>query len=485
MREKLFAVRVIFVGLLLFICMRVSAQISKDKGCKPPINRQLRHDYIDREQRNALKADGKADGILTTGNNDDVNDQVSRTLTQKVDLLQCKIEKDTAIDHRKKVLYLDGLTTILKNFTREFKGRKFNASSLPRVMDTYEAAINKDKTGYSIELLIDRSSYDVGNMVIRSGAFNNNVAYKVSREILVRKYAQIHPERIFYSLKENLEVPFRDSLILVAAYKYPRLLYDYASANNKLGTAIRKIDDPLIQTVTKMARSEGSGQLYFPFLDNVLKGRQTFEEIDKVKNDDVKYYKLLVKTRIDYIKRLIEKDTAYEIRGLTAMLEKKAKDVFISKINALHNEPDPVRFRILQQLNAPELYYLIVSGESEIYTSSYTRGVYPLLMNKISNRGDSLMMVIGFDRFKKFIKIAAGYNTLNHFLKTFPEEKQAESLMTAFVNGLERSDGLEDGVDVADSYISIFEGNKPLAASILNLVKANYDKNVAQNNRRG
>jgi hypothetical protein len=170
---------------------------------------------------------------------------------------------------------------------------------------------------------------------------------------------------------------------------------------------------------------------------------------------------------------------------LDTMLQHKAKEEFIKKINGLHNEPDAVRFRVLQPLTAQELYYLAVSSEDEIYTSSYTKGVYPLMMQKIGNRGDSLMYSVGFDRFKKFIRLAAGFNTLNDFLKSFPKPEDARSLMTAFVNGLEKSSGLEDGVDVADSYVSISEGNKELAQYILDLTKRNYERNLEQNNRRG
>ncbi len=39
--------------------------------------------------------------------------------------------------------------------------------------------------------------------------------------------------------------------------------------------------------------------------------------------------------------------------------------------------------------------------------------------------------------------------------------------MRAFVGKLEKADGLEDGVDVADSYASIAETLKPLAAEML------------------
>jgi hypothetical protein len=183
--------------------------------------------------------------------------------------------------------------------------------------------------------------------------------------------------------------------------------------------------------------------------------------------------------------RALQKEKLYGWEALDKRMEKKAKDYFVKEINALHEEPDVVRFRILQQLNAQELYYVAVLSESEIYTSSYTRGVFPAIMQKTNNRGDSLLMSVNFDRYKKFIKIAAGFNTLSNFLGTFPDKEQANRLMMAFVNNLEKSPGLEDGVDVADSYASIAETIKPLAADMMRNVKINYDRNVEENNQRG
>ncbi|MBA2330213.1 MAG: hypothetical protein H0V91_11410, partial [Flavisolibacter sp.] len=461
-----------------------SAANTPVKGCKPPINRQIFHDYIDREQKSALKADGKGEMLFQGAPDDERNYLITNTLVDRVDALQCKIEADTISSSQKKVAYLRGVEKMLRNFTTSYRSRSFNPSNVPAMIEAYEKAMIMDISGESIESIIAKANYDIGNSIIVSGAFDMNTGFKTAKEILIRKYTAAHPERTFLVLRDNDDLPFRDSLILVAAYKHPRLLYDYAAANNKLGIAIRKIDDSLVQAVVKMARSN-SGQLYFPFLDNILKGNQTVEEIDKVKGDDVKYYKLLVKTRIDYVSRSLNKEKVYEMDALNYMLGKRAKDVFIKTINALHNDPDPVRFRILNQLTAQELYYLAVNGESDIYTSSYTRGVYPMLMQRIGNRGDSLLVSVNFDRFKKFIKMAAGFNTLSNFLNSFPNQDQAESLMTAFVNGIERSPNLEDGVDVADSYASISETMKPMATKMLENVKANLDRTTAQNNRRG
>jgi hypothetical protein len=488
MRSMFLIVRFVTFSIFSFLCTAALAQTgAPDKACKPPINRQLFHDYVDREQKAILRLDGKPDNLLYASDNEDVNYMVSMALSQKINNLQCKIETDSLIQDRVKVLYLRGLEKVLKNFKAQYRTPQFHVSNFPDVVDTYEAAMELDKRGESIEPVIRKKGYEVANMVVTSGAFDGNRWITAARHTLLRKYSYVYPDRILSALAktENSQVPFRDSLIEVAAYKHPGQLYNYASANNRLGSAIRNHKDSLVRTIAKMATSGGSGQMYFPFLDAILKGSITLEQIDAIKNDDVKYYKLLVKTRMDYMNRVRNKETVRGLDDLTSRLEKKAKDVFVKQINALHNEPDAVRFRILNQLSPQELYYVAVSSESEIYTSSYTRGVYPMIMQRMGNRGDSLLVSVGFDRFKKWIKLAAGFNTLNDFLKSFPNQEDTRSLMRAFVNNLEKSGGLEDGVDVADSYVSISEGNKELADFVLDLTKQNYEKSLAQNNHRG
>ncbi len=485
MRPMIPTLRLLLSALPLVIGLCAQAQGSVTPTCKPPIGRVLWHDRIDREQKATLRADGKADALFVAGNNDDINYFTTQAIVQKIDALQCAIERDTTTGDQTKKTYLAGIEKLLRNFTTAFKNRQFTAAKFPSLLDAYTNAMQVALRQQSIETIIDQSSYEVGKLLLSTQAFDRNSGLKTAQQTVLRKYAQLYPDQIFVILKNNPGLPFQDSLIKVAGHKYPRLLYDFAAANNRLGNSIQKIDDTLIRAVAKMARSGGSGQLYFPFLDNIIKGRQTIEEIDAVKNDGPKYYKLLVKTRMDYVQRTTDGEKILEMEGLNFWLLKKGKDVFIKEINGLHEQPDAVRFRILNQLNAQELYYLVIAGETEMYTSSYVKGIYPLLMQKSGNRGDSLLMLMGFDRFKKFIKVAAGYNTLSNFLSSFPNASQAQVLMTAFVNNLEKSTGLEDGVDVADSYASISETMKPLAAEMLGNVKLNYQRNAAAGNKRG
>lgn len=455
-----------------------SLQTISDKACKPPIGRALWHDRIDREQKNTLK-------LFQGNNNEEVDYQVKQAMGKKIDALQCKIEVDSSISDQKKKAYLLGIENVLKKFTMAYRSRQFTPSHFPAAVSAYELAMENDKKFLTIETIVDQNAYEVGKLLVESDAFRNNSGLKASQNSLMRKYLGSNPDKIFITLKNNPDLPFRDSMIKVAAYKYPKRLYDFAAANNRLGYAIQNIqDDSLVNTISKIARGSKSGQLYFPFLDNIMSGKITLAEIDQVKADDAKYYKLLVQTRMDYVNRTLNNERIISMIDLDTMLRVKAIGHYIKIINELHEEPDAVRFAVLDQLNSQELYYLVIAGETELYTSSYVKGVFPRMMEKINNRGDSLLMSVSFDRFKKFIKVAAGYNTLTDFLPSMEKEK-AQLLMTAFVNNLEKSKGLEDGVDVADSYASIFETIKPVADEMLSNIKSNLDRNIRDNNRRG
>jgi len=473
----------------LFASMISFAQNPRDPSLKPDRNRELFHDYVDAEQKKALASDGKDDKLFSPSANEETNIQVTNALITKVNDIQKKIEKDSTINGQVKVLYIRGLERLLKDLNASWKTNRFVATRLPEVLNAYEKCVELDIKKISIEGYIEEIHYDVARPILDCTAFEKNAGYKTSKYAIIRKYCGMHPEQIFPMMISNLiyypDLPFADSLIIAAGHLYPKQLYDYAAAHNVLGKRIKTIKDPLVETVTKMTTSGGSGQLYFPFLDNIVKGKMTFDSVDSVMEDSLLYYRLLVRTQMDYTERMLNKDTAFAYKELLAKIEKKAREVFVTTINGLHEETDEVRFKCIQPLTPEELYYLAVMTDGLIYTSSYTKGVYPLMMKKVNNRGDSLLMSLHFDHYRKFISQAAAYNTLGDFLSSFPRHSDADDLMRAFVSKLERADGLEDGVDVADSYASIVETMKPLSEEMLSNIRLNYQRNLAQNNKRG
>jgi hypothetical protein len=461
------------------------------RDLKPAKNRELFHDFVDKQQKEILKSDGKADREFAPSDNEQINFFLTKAATTQVDWVQYHIEKDTLLGSQVKIKYLRGLENLLKYFNNNWRRGTVNPTELPIIIDGYEKCMNADVTNSPIDAIINQQPYDVALNLINTGIFDKNPGYQNSQYILIKKYCALHPDQVFLKLRDNTDVPFLDSLIKIAGYRDPGQLYNFAAANNKLAIAIRKINDPLVSAVSKMATSN-SGRWYFPFLDEIMKGKMTIGDINEVKDDTVGYYRLLVRTHLDYVQRALNKDTAYGFKELEDRIRTKATDIFVNTINSLHEVDNlSIRFKIIQPLTAEELYYLAVTTDGIIYTSSFVKGVYPLMMERINQRGDSLLMNVKFDKYRKFIKMCAGYNTLSNFLNTFQksqtaaEENDAEKLMRAFVGKLEESRGLEDGVDVADSYASIVETIKPLADKMLLNIKANYDRNITSNNKRG
>jgi hypothetical protein len=450
-------------------------------------DRMIWHDRVDREQqRLVLLGNGKTDSVIRLTKDDAVNLQITDALCRQVDDLQQQIEFDSTLNTNEKKRYLRGLEAMLTGFEKEYQARQIPAVMAPDLVAAFGEAMQLDEKSLSMEPVVAAHPYAVGNILVDCFLYpNENSGVAPSRLLLTRRYCEMHPGLIFSYLSRHPGLPFEDSLIIIAGHYDIGQLYDYAAAGDNLAWRIRNSKDSLVHTVAMLANSR-SGQIYLPFLDKLVKGELSTDDIDKVKGDDLNYFRLLVRTRLDYAARVLPpiRDTPLEMNALTAMLEKKSKQVFVNEINALHTVENPaVRFKILDPLTPEELYYLIVLSEDEIYTSSYL-GVYDRIFQRMRKPfGDSLLMAVHGDYFRKFIKMAAAYNKLEHFLGTM-DRQNAGTVMKSFVIHLENA-GEEEAVDVADSYSSIVEKSPALARYILGEVKWNYEKNVAEGDKKG
>ncbi|MEO9004130.1 MAG: hypothetical protein ABI288_05315 [Ginsengibacter sp.] len=456
-----------------------------------PISRQIFHERIIAWQKRADKVDGRLDGLVKVSGNPDINLQVTDALIRKINVLRNNIESNSNLPtNNDKVRYLRDIEVLLEKFINSWKEYTINPSLAPQLISNFQEIMLADINGESMAPLIQKAPYEIG--LINASIFQENSGYKASHIILFRKFCSLHPDKILANIGPFTEEPFADTLVIEAFNNSPSQLYSYAqSANSSQGRLIRRIEDPRIKTVVKLS-TQNRALFYFPFLDDLISGRQITEDISKVVGtsergyDSVGYYSLLVKTEIQYYARLVKGDTPVAMlgaNGLVDMLKARALQHFIDPINGLHENPNPaVRFRAIQPLSPQELYYMMVLGENDIYTSSYKYS-FDRMIQKMgpTPHGDSLLISLNFDRFKKFIKMAAGYNKLDQFLKTMPEN--SEKLMQAFVSRLETSGTLEDAVDVADSYGSITDPK--LQQSMLQNIIWNEQRCLKENNQRG
>lgn len=461
--------------------MKAAAQ-SEISMPKVPLNRQLFHDNINNSQNAIIHLNGKADTVFTATNNIDINLQLTQILKVRIDNLQALIEIDSTLNESAKFSWLRGINQMLTDFINDYKLKSIKGILLGDLIMAFEAAMQKELHHQPITFIIENNEFEVGKILIENFSLKNNNGINDSKNLLILKTCQLHPNNILAILSQHPQVPFADSLLTIMAYQNPEEFYNYASAPNALGEKIKTVNNLLVNTISKMATMP-SGRFYFPFLDEIYHKKLNINSLQSLIHNDEAYYKLLVKTQINYAARAQNGDTAFVMKVLTEKLKSKAIEIYINEINALHDEKlETVRFKIIDSLSAQELYYLCVLGEEEIYTSSYL-GVYKRIFQRMTvERSDTLLNWMHYDYYKKFIRMASAYNMLDDFLRRMNQEG-AEQLMKNFVNNLEKNNSLEDAVDVADSYASITD--ETLKKLLVTQIKNNIQQNKKSGNLRG
>src|SRR5215510_13740311 len=154
------------------------------KDLKPPKNRELFHDYVDKQQREILKSDGKADSEFRPSPDDEVNFLLTNAVISKTDWVQYRIEKDTALSSQAKIKYLRGLENLLKYFNNTWRRGTVRPTQLPVIIDEYEKCMRADIANTGIDLIIDQLPYEVGLNLVNSGAFDKNNGYSNCEDIL-------------------------------------------------------------------------------------------------------------------------------------------------------------------------------------------------------------------------------------------------------------------------------------------------------------
>lgn len=479
--------------LFIFLLSQAATAMAAVDTVSVPVYRQYFHDKINNEQKQCDRLDNKLDRKMNLTSNEEMNLRLSDVLYRKVDALQDWVEtNDSIASNNRKIQLLTNIENCLRLFRTAWKKKEIASVEFPSLIDNFTEILKAQESDANMAPFISKVPYSIAK--INTESFTDNIGYKEAQKLVYFKYCTLHPDIILNTIRPFVQEPFADSLMAIACAQNPAQLYNYAqSLNTPEGKLIHRSNNELVKTVARLSQTPNA-LLYFPFLDDIINEKKSVAQIRKLVGngedgfDSVGYYKMLVATEKDYFSRLsLGKDTPIAMfgpNGLRETLKDRAIRHFITPINNLHNENNlNVRMKAIDSLNPVELYYMIVMGENDIFTSSFKHSFNRMLSRMGTKpRCDSLLLSVKFDYFKKFIKMTANYNRLDTFLKNMPAQS-SESLMKAFVSNLDQSGSLEDATDVADSYSSI--NNKTLQKTILDYVRQNEIQAAEDFNEKG
>ncbi|MEO6233294.1 MAG: hypothetical protein ABJB11_04905 [Ferruginibacter sp.] len=433
------------------------------------------HLQIDQLQANILKIiKAKLTGKSSLHQSD--SGQISGAVITIIDSVQQSIEISLALKASEKLLQLTGWKLLLDGTLYAVSTVELAPEKVPLLFNCYQSTLDAVAAGNSILQIIKANSLTFGRIILKAIHQENAIGLNEGKYYVVSKTLELNPSNFFPVFFDFSNVAGADSLLKIAARKLPEDLYTFSQAKNSLlGKRISNSTDSLVKLISYIA-SFSAGRQYFPFLDELYHKKITIDEIKKVaeSNNRTDYYKLLVKTQISYKERLHLNDTAIAYKATWEKLSSIALNDYVYEVNGQHEFPDKIRLKVLESLTAPELYYLCIAGVNDLYTSSFLK-IYDKIFELQQAKGSyHLFETVHFDYYKRFIKMAGTFNTLDNFLSRM-KKNEADSVIKSFVNGLDIDNNFEDAVDVADSYASI--KNEQLRTFILNEIKTKLPVN--------
>lgn len=268
---------------------------------------------------------------------------------------------------------------------------------------------------------------------------------RIAESFLVNA-ARIEPAEVLKHFKEFAYKPFSSNVTDMVCYHAPMKIKTYLHSYNDVHKAVRNSADLVTQSVYKIYKEKGTVSKAFILLDDIHKGLITIPEAHNVAKYDSTLFDYLIKKRKQpSIMASHSVDDALKYLSL--------KRVRI--INDLHEESDAIRFKTLTKYDASEIYTLIVYSQDEIYTSTFL-GMYKRLMPKVKAENSfAFLEENSFNKFRTFISMCAGFNTLQDFLSRMGLYDQ-QRLFTKLAEKLEyTNDNMASAVAVADTYGSI------------------------------
>ncbi|TMI91870.1 MAG: hypothetical protein E6H06_15640 [Bacteroidetes bacterium] len=398
------------------------------------------------------------DFLMTAPLNANIKKGMQKFAINDVNSLQNNLQFLATAPRDKRIKGIRSLSYFMKEIQEQLKEDKINQLDLPEIVKKYKQTLN-DLLSRKSDEAVDRNFKYLNwrSCQLLANAFWEFEEKQQMADISAYKRVVETPDYIFSFLETKPGFYYTDSLIIFMAENYPEQLLSYLQKkNNTVTNSIRNQKNIYVQQLLSFSSNSLASELA-PFTEQIAYHELTIDDVLSRRKKVNDYFQLLVNTVMSNRQKMDQGDDPEFQTALLNALEEKSLDFYVKKINDLHTSPDAERFQSVQSLRPQDIYYIIVSADEEMYTSTYL-GLYKRLMSHFKDRpADSILNLVHNDKFRRFMRIAATYNTLTDFLHHMPDTR-AKDLLHSFIGNIESSDEEEavaNAVDVADAFITL------------------------------
>lgn len=414
----------ILLALLLLVCLQTFAQKLSDNTF-----------YTNREQERIDNLDGTLDRRVQM-RNDELTLTASRIYIDIIDSIEQHILNNESYTDQDKMNLLGHLNISLRNINER------NVYLLSYYEKVYMQLLRITKITELKALETELYKNLFASVQIVPFYKSSPIAY-----LFLMEASKTYPEEVLRNYGDFADQSWAKSVIEETAKFAPLSVKKYLGGGHPINFVLNNSNDTIVKLILNIYRLYGVKTNAYVLIDGIYNKMLSIEKADSVTKVDLRYLMFMLRIR--------KKDNPLAKYSLDRELEYTALK-YVRNINDLHDVADPkVRFGIADELTPPELYTLMVYSEDEIFTSTFL-GLFDRMITRMyAQKGDELLNQVGYNRFRTFIKLCAGFNTLDRFLKTM-DPKARELMLQEFVKGLEKDRGnLTAPVQVADAFGSI------------------------------
>lgn len=400
-------------------------------------------------------------------------DEIIAALNQKIDELQYELDSmDGLADNdinipnkfngqRAKELYIDLVNQLQKEINDKEQPWQKTRDELRQIknwlLDTSPSRFSEDyflnKFEINYGLAYNKNIDAIERKLKRDPRLTLDLYRKIRKQPFYKSVMKAFLEKDSNLFMQNIWRFRNDSvaqeIIDIVVQKNPIKMKRWVGTQTDMGTFLDNSQSPTTKLFTSLFYQYGRASKSFYFIDEILKGNLTAEKANQIGLDSTAFRKKLIEQSI--LENVIAKEAIQD------RLHDESLRV-VRPVNDLHETKDPSkRFASIKNLSAEEIYTYMVYAEQEIFTSTYN-GFYDLFMKKLGQENAyAFLKKMNFNKYRTFIKMAAGYNKLEPFLATLSKEEQ-QLLMNQFVSSLEVGnvdESLVAAVNVADTFGSI------------------------------
>ncbi len=415
---------------------------------------------IEKELRKADVSDGIIDTLLEINNTPESTNRISQVLFGDVNELIDDIEINETEETTKRI-YLTQVLNNLKLFNVHVDDKNIDISYFEKLFTT-TADIIKAKRNNTIATYVKNNTSPI--LYYLSNMYADN---KDATDITLGSMIESNPEIVIKKLKTLKNEDLENSVVAKTAPIDPKTILNFATSTSIERAIVRRNEDNYVKNIILIADKCVTPLKGIYFIDKLVANKITIEQINTTITNEENYIKQLIAIRQENAnsnkRKIVERELSHVV------------STRVSTVNELHNASEQVRFKIVQNFNANELYYMLVFGADELYTSSFLGICKRMIVKMKPQKGNEFLETLHYDKFRTFIRLCANYNMLNEFLNTMSNENKL-ALMKQFVQGLENTTetNLEDATDVANSLGSIQDAT--LLTNIKDEIKIQSEK---------